>query len=1853
MAMVRERFGPEGTSELIASLNQAANPRVPEVVRARHLQAVEEALFRIRAQRLPAEQAAAEPLALERRQQLMLENQPSPDRPAALGYDATPTGTIRVDAAGNAVPETRAQAIDAAQPGQQAATAAAIEQERQQVLGEQSPRATFFAGDPINSEWTAFSPQSGTLGVPRAEMPQVKAEARGALVNFLNARGIASEPAVEVPADSLKPTQAEFSPQKVAQAKEFKGGERSILVSSDGHIIDGHHQWAAAVEQGRPVKVIRLDAPAAQLLDAVRQFPSAETAQGADAAPAVDLESLPPQTLHAMAYGDSDTVAALQAEARPELRAIGDALQAAAPEWAGMRDAVLRGDAPAEVDITGNLVAAVDLVREAAATQSSLFERVQQADPITAGLVRTMFEGNYLTIPAKPGETEARLRAYAQAARAAGGKSNQMVQLAPDEVAAAVVQGVLNDEANATPDQGEPAVGVDLGWRAAEPAAEIDDQPGDGTAGRGEVQPEPDAAGTQRRQADARREAAQEGDEAAGVTRFSRSPATYGQAVDAVLDEKIPESQALAVADPLPVLAAVGLPDLPVHTTGDRLMKMHYDHGLTRADLKALPELLANPVMVFDSATQPGAKVLVLDLWRRGMPVVAAVRPNVELKRVEVNLLASAYPKDKPEQLGAWVQQGLLKYADKSKTRAWATNGGVQFPWLVQLQRGSGSSVLGPQDVGNPAGGALSRGPGQPGGAMSVPAVEDLARSLAAGWARAPEIIVVRNLQDAKVPAAVRAEDAKQRSQDAEGDVGGFYYGGKVYLVADSIDSGADVQRILFHEALGHAGLRAVFGKALAPILGDIAVARAAEVRAKAAEYGLDFADPQQRQAAAEEVLAEMAQTRPELGFVKRAVAAVRTWLRANVPGFANLKLSDAEIIQNYLVPARGFIERGRERAAPAPGPAAPLRQEPAFSRSAPAGQPARETAAAQTPAQRLKAKVQQLTSGEAIDNLIYQFQDKFIDLKRLQAHIKELGGTVTDLNDAYLGEELYHKRVAKRTEDFLADELKPLLAEMRAKGVKHSELEQFLHARHAPEANRVLAARNPTQAMIDAGKKGPHPEEWARAQAFQGTEAERLSLSGMSDAEAAAIKESLTPQRRAALESLAKRVDAMNAKTMSELEKYGLMDKASLDAWRQTYQYYVPLHRDEAHPDSSSHPIGQGFSVKGDAAKRRTGSNEKVTHILGHIAMQREAALTRGEKNNVAKKLYLLASQNPDASLWSVDKPPMVKTVDGNGFVRTAIDPLYKSKPNVLVVRIAGKDVAITFNERNPQALRLAEAIKNQDATELGWLLQKAAVVTRYFSMINTQLNPIFGIVNFIRDVQGAALNLSSTPLAGKQAQVAKHLLPALRAVYRQERGKGAANAGNAEYIRLWNELQDAGGATGYRALYQTAEDRVKALEAELKKDDAGAARKAFNATLDWLSDYNEAMENSTRVAVYKVALEQGMSKERAASVAKNITVNFNRKGRMGSQIGAGYAFFNAAVQGTTRLAQTMSGPAGRKIIAGGLAVGMLNTLAGMAMMGAGDDGEDDEWATIPEFVKERNLIIPTGRQDYVTIPMPLGFHALPNLGRLATELAVGGPEKTAGKQFGKALASLLDAFNPLGGGGDPGLTLMPTALDPVWSLATNRDWTGKPIARQDTNSMDPTPGHTRAKESASIIGKKVSEALNAVTGGTEFRPGAISWTPDQIDYVVGQLTGGLGREAMKVEQTISSAFNGDELPSYKVPLVGRVVGNTRGPAAQSGAFYENARELNEIENEIQGRAKAGQDVGAYLASEPLAALVGAGNAAERQIANLRKARRAVIASGRDGAKEEAEAINGQIGEIMGRLNRDVAQARRASQSQ
>ena len=896
-------------------------------------------------------------------------------------------------------------------------------------------------------------------------------------------------------------------------------------------------------------------------------------------------------------------------------------------------------------------------------------------------------------------------------------------------------------------------------------------------------------------------------------------------------------------------------------------------------------------------------------------------------------------------------------------------------------------------------------------------------------------------------------------------------------------------------------------------------------------------------------------------------------------------------------------------------------------------------------------------------DTLIYALQNKLIDTKRVIEAINQTGKQIDEDWNVYLQEELFHGRTAKQTTDFLQTELRPLVEDMQKRGVDLSDFEEYLHNRHAEERNKQIAKVNPN--MPDGG-------------------------SGIDTADAQAYLAGLTADQKRDYSALAARIDAINQNTRDLLVNSGLESQETIDKWEKTYSDYVPLFRDDV-DFSTQGPAGmrtgQGYSVKGGASRRAMGSKKAVIDILANIAMQRERTIVRAEKNRVALSLYGLAVQNPNTDFWlaidpagqknpnramadlmtigvnpvdaqNIIKEPKQRYVDQNtGLVAERINPAIRSNPMVLAARIDGVEKYVFFNANDERSQRMVSALKNLDADQLGYVTANfIAPVTRWFAQVNTQFNPIFGAINFIRDSKGAMFNLSTTAIAGKQADVAKGLFPAMKGIYQGSRAqrKGGPPA-TGSYARLWDEFQQVGGQTGYRDQFINSEDRAKALQRMLDpaswassplgkvftangtlKVPMEVARKTAAPLFDWLSDYNETMENAVRLSAYKVALDNGLSKQEAASIAKNLTVNFNRKGQIATQAGAWYAFFNASIQSNARYIETLRGPLGKKIIAGGL---MIGTAQALLLAAAGFD--DDE---PPDFIKERNLVIPIGTsRKYITIPMPLGFNVIPNTSRVMTEWVLFGFKDTP-KRVGQITGALLETFNPIGNSGWSVQTIAPTIADPIVALAENRDFTGKNIAKKDRSELAPTPGYTRTKDSASFIAKQMSYFLNLASGGTDFKPGLFSPTPDQIDYLIGQATGGVGREVLKIEQSVTGVIKKEEVAPNKIPIVGRFYGDANATANISGKYYDNLTMLNKHEAEIEGRKKRGEKLDEYYKDNPEARLYKKANDVESDVARLRKRLKAL--KERKASDETIKLVNTQITAKMKRLNTMVKDA-------
>jgi hypothetical protein len=887
-------------------------------------------------------------------------------------------------------------------------------------------------------------------------------------------------------------------------------------------------------------------------------------------------------------------------------------------------------------------------------------------------------------------------------------------------------------------------------------------------------------------------------------------------------------------------------------------------------------------------------------------------------------------------------------------------------------------------------------------------------------------------------------------------------------------------------------------------------------------------------------------------------------------------------------------------------------------------------------------------------DNLIFLLQDKQIDLKRIIDGLKAQGKEIADKWNAYLQEELFHGRSATRVKFFINRELNPLLGQMNSAGITLEQMDDYLLARHAKEANEYIRSIN----------KDPNAN------------------AGMTDAEAEAYIKAIPPMRRQVFERLAGEVDKMTKETRQMMVDYGLETQATIDAWEKTYKNYVPLFREET--EGSPISTGRGYSIRGSTTRSRTGSSKKVVDVLANVALQRERTIARGEKNRVGNALLGLILQNPNSDYWIAvnpddvtqddlrseliamgldpdvadnlaDKPKERKLNKDTGLYEYKTNPVWMQQPNVFMTRVNGQDRIMVFNENNERAARMAVIFNNLDQNQKGQALammgtagqyfQDAINVvgkgTRYFAAINTQYNPAFSIYNFMRDVGGATLNLQSTALKGKEFEVISNAFTALKAVYQDLRLERSGQQANSKWAQIFEEFELEGGKTGFRDLFNDSETRARALESELEAFKQGGTRQKAKAVFDWLSDFNEAIENAIRVSAYKSAKDMGMSPQQAASLAKNLTVNFNRTGAMSKSFTTLYAFFNASVQGSARIAQTLMNSdgtlssAGKMIVKGGITLGIMQ-----AVMMATAGFEEDE---PPDFVKDKNFVIPYGDKKYIAIPMPLGFNVIPSFGRRIAEFVMS-TDKNVGKAVFEMGNMILDGFNPLGSA-TFAQTLTPTLIDPVIALGENKDFAGKPISRDDINSLNPTPGYTRGRDNASALSTGLAYAVNLLSGGTEFKKGVISPTPDQIDYLIGQVTGGVGREVLKVEKAIGATVKGEELATFNIPIVGRMVGDIKQKTVETSRFYDNIKSMNEHQQEIDGRLKQGEDIDSYLDKYPEAAMYKYADRVYNKITKLKQKRKKLKESGGDDA--DLKAYDDAILEIMTTFNETLKDAK------
>jgi Large polyvalent protein-associated domain 5/ADP-Ribosyltransferase in polyvalent proteins/Large polyvalent protein-associated domain 1 len=169
----------------------------------------------------------------------------------------------------------------------------------------------------------------------------------------------------------------------------------------------------------------------------------------------------------------------------------------------------------------------------------------------------------------------------------------------------------------------------------------------------------------------------------------------------------------------------------------------------------------------------------------------------------------------------------------------------------------------------------------------------------------APNVVVLPSFEEAP-------QSVKDQADSLGSAVEGFFFDGQVYLVASQLKTPTDVVRVLLHEVVGHYGLRGAFGSDVNTILKSVARQKPVQVREKLQKYRLNPKSDVDVLIAAEEVLAELAETEPNNSFVQRLIGSIRQLLRDL--GF-ELEFNDQDLINQFILPARRFVESGAKTA--------------------------------------------------------------------------------------------------------------------------------------------------------------------------------------------------------------------------------------------------------------------------------------------------------------------------------------------------------------------------------------------------------------------------------------------------------------------------------------------------------------------------------------------------------------------------------------------------------------------------------------------------------------------------------------------------------------------------------------------------------------------------------------------------------------------------------------------------------------------------------------------------------------------------------------------------------------------------
>ena len=852
----------------------------------------------------------------------------------------------------------------------------------------------------------------------------------------------------------------------------------------------------------------------------------------------------------------------------------------------------------------------------------------------------------------------------------------------------------------------------------------------------------------------------------------------------------------------------------------------------------------------------------------------------------------------------------------------------------------------------------------------------------------------------------------------------------------------------------------------------------------------------------------------------------------------------------------------------------------------------------------------------------------------------EETGNEIKGFEDAYKAENRMSSENKGQKEVYNRDFYKPLIEAVMnliRNGATYEEVKRYAIAKHGLERNQDMAERDAEKDYEITQKVHPHSKKTLqdfideyRKKDYSGLTA-LTETDNVADAEAAARQIVSDFEGRHDTTVLWDRINAATKETLRKSYDSGLMDKATYDKVRDMYQYYIPLRGWDCEVASNEYEYLMSgnhlmLSPVLQTAKGRTSLADDPFAVIGFMA---ENSIIQGNRNRMKQKFLNFVLNNPTdlvtvseqwyvldnaTGKWEPRNPIIPEDATGDEVdaileqheqdMKALGDKATKKRSglqldmhitkregqeHVVKVKRGGKEYCLYING-NPRAAQALNGITNPDVSDSK--MRKAAQwLKNFMAQMFTSKNPTFIFRNMTMDAMWAG---TAVAIKENKDYVKKYTGNITRAMLKAQLPRLLAKFQNGKLdknveIELYfDEFIRNGGETGFTQL-NTVENYKRDIKRFVKEAQGrrNIPKKAWDGLWDGIEFMNRSAEDTTRFMVYMTSRQMGRDVARSVWDAKEITVNFNKKGSGG--LGADfmnfcYIFFNAAIQSMANFGRLMYHHPAKTMAAltlfssAGFIVPMLN-LALIAASGGDDDDDDNTYWDLPEWVRRSNIVlyIPFTEKGFITIPLSHELRPFYGMGEIAFSCLM---RKESPEEALKKAAAGFSGMSPVdltGNGGNIAVNMTPTIGQPFAQIIANTDYFGKPIYRRyDWNELDPE--WTKAYKGTSSWLVDGTRWLNEFTGGDNVESGTIDWNPAIIEHLFEGYFGGMGKTLNKAQKTLEMMWNEDMREWRNVPVMSSFYqdGDVRTAGSQlNREYYEAVEEMKETEHLFSGYKK------------------------------------------------------------------------------